>query len=426
MFFWLVSLGAPTALGDGTAAFLRTRRHRLGANHKNQHHHYSSSCLLPSSSSSDSSSLSSILCRGHSHNDYYQQRPLWSALQHGLTSIEVDVFLKHNQLWVAHTVFELDPHQRMDNLYLKPLLRFLQGQEMQQEQHYQRHQHPEKQPKTMVQKPLRGGSHRRRNDSTTYDAVSSDDTEDVDVSAMRSWAAHQSRESKRSLLLLDPSTPNTLNLLVDFKGGDAERTARLLNQVLEPLHPYLSRQVIDHDKNNNGGSGASKHTFQRGRVTVLVSGNRPPLDSPCWNDERTGHRYLFVDGRKSDLYANQGRGEPTAMVPMISIPWHTVQMHAWLASSSPTLSSFASSSSSSSSLSTSCRSTITSRATTGVTQQLRQWAAHAHAQGKILRVWGAPNQESTWREMLQGHVDLLSIDDHPKFVRFASSFLSSS
>ena len=38
----------------------------------------------------------------HSHNDYHQNIPFWLAYGCGLDSIEVDVFLKDNDLMVAH------------------------------------------------------------------------------------------------------------------------------------------------------------------------------------------------------------------------------------------------------------------------------------------------------------------------------------
>jgi hypothetical protein len=49
-----------------------------------------------------------VVQRGHSHNDYSQDNPLESALFHGMTSIEVDVFPMDNQLLVGHNIFELE------------------------------------------------------------------------------------------------------------------------------------------------------------------------------------------------------------------------------------------------------------------------------------------------------------------------------
>ena len=38
----------------------------------------------------------------HSHNDYQQKVPFWNAFANGANSIEIDVFLVDNELFVAH------------------------------------------------------------------------------------------------------------------------------------------------------------------------------------------------------------------------------------------------------------------------------------------------------------------------------------
>lgn len=59
---------------------------------------------------------------GHSHNDYYQTRPLTEALDLGFGSIEVDVFPVGDALLVGHHQNELKPERTLASLYLKPLL----------------------------------------------------------------------------------------------------------------------------------------------------------------------------------------------------------------------------------------------------------------------------------------------------------------
>lgn len=58
---------------------------------------------------------------GHSHNDYHQNRPLFEALEHGMVSIEADVFLRGGQLLVGHSEDELRSDRTLENLYLEPL-----------------------------------------------------------------------------------------------------------------------------------------------------------------------------------------------------------------------------------------------------------------------------------------------------------------
>ncbi|MFZ4647731.1 MAG: histidinol-phosphatase, partial [Gemmataceae bacterium] len=62
------------------------------------------------------------LPNAHAHNDYEQSRPLWDALDNGFTSVEADVHLISDTLYVAHNrpTFK-NPAATLENLYLKPL-----------------------------------------------------------------------------------------------------------------------------------------------------------------------------------------------------------------------------------------------------------------------------------------------------------------
>ena len=57
----------------------------------------------------------------HSHNDYEQANPFWAAYNAGFGSIEADIFLRENQLLVAHEEKELVNKRTLEDLYLKPL-----------------------------------------------------------------------------------------------------------------------------------------------------------------------------------------------------------------------------------------------------------------------------------------------------------------
>ncbi|MFV0248582.1 MAG: alkaline phosphatase [Tenacibaculum sp.] len=61
----------------------------------------------------------------HSHNDYQQNTPFWTAYNNGSNSIEIDVFLKNNTLYVAHSESEIIENRTLESLYLKPLIRAL-------------------------------------------------------------------------------------------------------------------------------------------------------------------------------------------------------------------------------------------------------------------------------------------------------------
>lgn len=57
----------------------------------------------------------------HSHNDYLQNWHFWEAYTHRAGSIEADVFLKNNSLYVARTEKEFDTGRILENLYLEPI-----------------------------------------------------------------------------------------------------------------------------------------------------------------------------------------------------------------------------------------------------------------------------------------------------------------
>lgn len=57
----------------------------------------------------------------HSHNDYEQKIPFWNAYSNGLTSIEVDVFLKGGQLYVCHSEDDIKKEHTIESLYIQPL-----------------------------------------------------------------------------------------------------------------------------------------------------------------------------------------------------------------------------------------------------------------------------------------------------------------
>lgn len=57
----------------------------------------------------------------HSHNDYEQKVPFWYAFGAGATSIEADVYLVKNELFVSHEQKDIQKERTFDNLYLKSI-----------------------------------------------------------------------------------------------------------------------------------------------------------------------------------------------------------------------------------------------------------------------------------------------------------------
>jgi len=58
---------------------------------------------------------------GHSHNDYWRNRPMLDALDHGFCSVEADVFLRDGQFWAGHSKAEILLRRNLETIYLKTL-----------------------------------------------------------------------------------------------------------------------------------------------------------------------------------------------------------------------------------------------------------------------------------------------------------------
>jgi alkaline phosphatase len=58
----------------------------------------------------------------HAHNDYQKPEPLTNALRHKVFSIEADIYISGNSLWVAHDKNELITAPTLDSLYLQPII----------------------------------------------------------------------------------------------------------------------------------------------------------------------------------------------------------------------------------------------------------------------------------------------------------------
>jgi alkaline phosphatase len=76
--------------------------------------------LISSISASFAQNYSLQQC--HAHNDYVHEKPFFEAYSLGYGSIEVDLFLVENQLYVAHDLDKVDTSKTFKKLYLNPIL----------------------------------------------------------------------------------------------------------------------------------------------------------------------------------------------------------------------------------------------------------------------------------------------------------------
>ncbi|KAG5304248.1 PI-PLCc_GDPD_SF superfamily domain-containing protein [Histoplasma capsulatum G186AR] len=64
----------------------------------------------------------------HSHNDYWRPVPLLSALEAGCISVEADIWLLDEDLFVGHTTSSLAPNRTLTSMYIDPLVKILDNQ----------------------------------------------------------------------------------------------------------------------------------------------------------------------------------------------------------------------------------------------------------------------------------------------------------
>ncbi|CAD0093959.1 unnamed protein product [Aureobasidium mustum] len=63
----------------------------------------------------------------HSHNDYWRRTPLYAALGSGCISVEADVWLFDDDLFVGHSIKSLNSVSTLRSMYLDPLHRILEA-----------------------------------------------------------------------------------------------------------------------------------------------------------------------------------------------------------------------------------------------------------------------------------------------------------
>ena len=153
----------------------------------------------------------------------------------------------------------------------------------------------------------------------------------------------------------------SLLLLIDVK-SDATNTWRALTNVLAGYAPMLTRFTTNRIETN--------------AVTAIISGNRA---RPLLEAEPV--RLAALDGRLPDLDG----GAPLSLIPLVSDT--AAKLSNWKG-----------------------------RAEDGPFPEadrvrLLNWVAKAHAQGRLIRFWGAPDTVPVWREFESAGVDLLNADD---------------
>jgi hypothetical protein len=190
------------------------------------------------------------------------------------------------------------------------------------------------------------------------------------------WMLHPQRTLER--LYLDPlreriqqnggtvhGDGTTFLLLVDIKRDSANVYARL-RETLANHTSLLTR--FTHD------------AIEPGAITIVLSGDRPTAIVAA-----EPVRHVAIDGRLRDL----GQRVPRSLMPLISDAWANA---------------------------------FPSRSVDPMPEdeaaRLRELAQRAHAEGRMLRFWGAPDRAESWRAQQLGDVDWIGTDRPKDLARW--------
>ncbi|KAI5817869.1 hypothetical protein BZA77DRAFT_386530 [Pyronema omphalodes] len=116
----LLSIASITTLVSANYEYSRSSRNVPGIQH-----------VLDTWSKNPMSSYPTDFTRGifpkplHSHNDYWRDVPVYTALSHGAISIEADIWHLNNTLFIGHDLSSLTPLRTLSSLYIQPLLSIL-------------------------------------------------------------------------------------------------------------------------------------------------------------------------------------------------------------------------------------------------------------------------------------------------------------
>ena len=161
-------------------------------------------------------------------------------------------------------------------------------------------------------------------------------------------------------------TDNSLYLLVDVK-TNALKTYKILENILTNYKPMLTHVAED--------------SVFEGAVTIVLSGNRPPID--YFDDYK--YRNVFIDGRLHNI----GEGISYKIMPLISSSW--TDSFEWRGDGN-----FAKDQMS----------------------FLQNLIRNVHLEKKHIRFWGSPDNENAWSVLLAANIDLINTDKIEQCKKF--------
>ena len=305
-----------------------------------------------SSRAIEGSDIYPIAC--HSHNDYWRERPLFTALHYGCSSIEADVWLGDNDtLLVGHVPHALSLERTLAALYLEPLVQVL--------------------------------------DEANPEAIEID-----------RYKYHHLAKNHGLNGVFETDASQDLVFMIDFKSDGHE---------LWPLI-YDSLDILRRKNYLTHWNGTS---VVRGPVTIVVSGNAPfqnIVENEHYRDIFFDAPLELMSALTETLDATVQEVHPLEEQRKdkddpLRLPW--------LDPTNPTSYDRSNSYYASVSFKHSIGYPTHSNLTPEQMSQLRAQISGAHAQGLVVRYWGVPNwplgiRNYLWRVLVREGVDILSVD----------------
>lgn len=164
-----------------------------------------------------------------------------------------------------------------------------------------------------------------------------------------------------------PNYNGLFYLMIDFKTNGAD-TYQVLKSQLQAYHEMISLVNKASDETNKP-------------VKIFISGNRPTLQ----DIQQDSVKMAALDGLPSQL----GAGIPTALMPVISTNFRSILSWKGKGAVKPK-----------------------------ELRELQELIKKAHAEGKKVRLWAAPDNPQVWTFLLKQGVDLINTDKLEKLRDF--------
>lgn len=242
------------------------------------------------------------LINAHAHNDYEHEKPLLDALENKFISVEADVHLINDELYVSHfTPKKLDSTKTLELLYLKPLLARI-----------------------------------NKNKGNVYKGYD-----------------------------------GFFYLMIDIK-TDAEQSYNKLKEILKKYQAITSLFI-------NGKEETDK------QVKLVITGHKGRPYNQILNEEP---KVATIDGRLKEL----DKEIPSAIMPYISENYNNYLSYSGKGNPSEK-----------------------------DKKTIKELVSKVHKEGKKLRFWASPDNQSVWDFLLSNQVDLVNTDSLVQFKNYISS-----